>query len=381
MKIALDARWIFPEISGIGAYTQELIRHLALMDRENEYVLFFDREDARARVAALAQLQEAPNFRPHMLPFGIFSARGQIELPRLLRRQGIDVFHSPNYMIPLFAFPRRGGGRVRCVVTIHDVIPLLFPDYAPRARKARLFPLYRRLMREVSVRASVILTDSECSRRDVIRQLRIPPSQEHKVCVVPIGVGPEFRPAAKRSRAPKTVLYVGRLDPYKNVPGVVRTFARVRALHGGEVRLRIVGPQDPRYPEARELARELGVESWIDWAGYVSDGELVAAYQQADVFVLQSKYEGFGLTVLEAMACGTPVVCSRRSSVPEVAGNAAVLVDPDNPDEVAAAVVRILGDAALAADLRDKGIRQAAKFTWGRAGAMTLKVYEHAVKG
>jgi glycosyltransferase involved in cell wall biosynthesis len=389
MKIAIDARWIFPQLSGIGLYTQELIRHLARMDHRNDYVLFFDRQESRQRIAELAKLADAPNFAAEVLPYGVFSPRGQLQLPRLLSRLNVDVFHSPNYMIPFLAFAKksddgavhaRKGQRSRCVVTLHDVIPLLFPTYAPRSKKARLFPIYRRLMIEVGRRSDIILADSATSRTDVIRQLGIPKPRASSVLVVPAGVSPEYQCGARPSGPVRTILYVGRLDPYKNVTGLIEAFAQVRqALPDTDARLKIVGPPDTRYPEARQTAARLGVDRWVEWAGYVDDAGIAAAYQQADVFALLSKYEGFGLPVLEAMACGTPVVCSNRASLPEVAGDAALLVDPEQTSEAAAAITRVLREEPLAASLRERGLRQAAKFTWMRTAAMTLKAYEQAV--
>ena len=380
MNIGIDARWIFPHISGIGTYTQELVRGLAQIDRQNEYVLFFDDRARMQKVAEYARLDIAPNFRTHLLAFGVFSPIGQILLPRVIRSLGLDIFHSPNYMMPLAAFPRRRRGRTRCVVTIHDLIPLLFPHFTPRALKTRLYPLYKRLMIEVGRRADAILTVSESSRRDVIEHLGIPAARQADVIAVPNGVSPEYVPAEKRQAAEKVILYVGRFDPYKNVPALIDTFARVRERSKVPVRLRIVGPADSRYPEAPARARELGLDPFIAWDGYVSDEGLVKAYQNADVFVLLSLYEGFGLTVLEAMACGTPVVCSIRSSLPEVAGSAALMVDPASTEQAADAIVRVLEDAKLAAELREKGVRQAARFAWTRTAVMTLKAYEQVMK-
>ncbi len=386
MKIGIDARWIFAELSGIGAYTRELIRQLALQDAENEYVLFFDDENRMNEVMAGTGASRAARFRAHRLPYGPFSPRGQFELPSLFRELQLDVFHSTNYMIPLFAFPRKWFGArrkgprgPRCVVTIHDVIPLVFPQYAPRSKKARLFPIYRGLMMEIGARADRILTDSQASHDDVIRHLRIPAARHDDVQAIPIGVAPEFKPGERPAPDHKTILYVGRLDPYKNVPGLVRVLSRVRALSSLDVRLKIAGPPDPRYPEAMDLAKELGLHHWIEWTGYLSPYDLVRTYQQADVFALLSKYEGFGLPVLEAMACGTPVVCSRCASLPEVAGDAALLVDPTHIDEAADAILRILNDAALAAALREKGLRQAAQFTWAKTAEATLDAYRRVV--
>ncbi len=379
MKIGIDARWIFAQISGIGTYTQELIRGLAQADRENEYVLFFNDRARAEKVARFARLDLAPNFSMRFVPYGVFSALSQAGLPGIIRKLGLDVFHSPNYMIPFAAFPRRRAGGTRCVVTIHDLIPLLFPQFTPKAMKTRLFPVYKRLMAEVGARADAILTVSESSRLDVIERLGIPPARHGNVVAVPNGVAAEFVPAEKEQAAEKTILYVGRFDPYKNVPALIDAFAKVRGRMQTPVRLRIVGPPDARYPEAQSRARSLGVDPFVTWDGYLSEEGLVKAYQQADVFALLSLYEGFGLTILEAMASGTPVVCGNRSSLPEVAGAAALMVDPADPAQAADAICRILEDPGLAADLRERGVRQAAKFAWTRTAAMTREAYERAM--
>ena len=379
MKIGIDARWIFAQISGIGTYTQELIRGLTQVDLENEYVLFFNDRARAEKVAKYARLDLAPNFSTHFVPYGVFSLFSQLGFPGIIRKLGLDVFHSPNYMIPFAAFPRHRAGGTRCVVTIHDIIPLLFPQFTPKAMKTRLFPVYKRLMAEVGARADSILTVSESSRLDVIERLGIPPSRHGNVVAVPNGVAAEFVPVKKEHAAEKTILYVGRFDPYKNVPALIDVFAKVRGRMQTPVRLKIIGQPDARYPEAQSRARELGVDPFVTWDGYLSEEGLVKAYQQADVFALLSLYEGFGLTVLEAMASGTPVVCSNRSSLPEVAGAAALTVDPADSAQAADAICRILEDSKLAADLRERGVRQAAKFAWTRTATMTRKAYEHAM--
>jgi alpha-1,3-rhamnosyl/mannosyltransferase len=182
----------------------------------------------------------------------------------------------------------------------------------------------------------------------------------------------------RREGAARTILYVGRFDPYKNLPGLIRAFARVREISRQPVRLRVVGSPDPRYPEAQAVAQELKLEHSIDWVGYAGGRSLVKEYQQADVFALLSKYEGFGLTVLEAMACGTPVVCSNRSSLPEVAGSAGVLVDPDDIEAAARAIARVLEDPRYAGELREQGLSQAARFRWTRTAVVTLDAYRKA---
>lgn len=376
MKIVIDARWIFPEISGIGLYTRELVAALAEADRVNEYVLLFDRPELQQRTWAEARLADKPNFRPAVVPWRIFSPAGQLGLPGWLRREDIEVFHSPNYMIPFRAFPRRRPHAIRCVVTIHDLIPLLFPQYTPRALKTRFLFVFKALMREAAARADVILTVSEASRSDIMRLLNA-----RNVVAIPNGVAPQYQPAPPPQNSPKRILFVGRFDPYKNVLGLMAAFDLLRQQIPGAVRLVIAGAPDPRYPEPLNFARQRGLEKDIEWLGYVSGPQLVAAYQQADVFVLPSRYEGFGLPVVEAMACGTPVVCSRVSSLPEVAGDAALLITPDDAAGIALAIRRVLEEPTLAATLREKGLRRAAEFSWRHAAEMTRCVYEQVSGG
>ncbi|MFH0908429.1 MAG: glycosyltransferase family 1 protein, partial [bacterium] len=375
MKIVIDARWIFEELTGIGTYTQELIRHLALADRENSYMLLFDRPDALEHMRQWADLEKAPNFDARLVPYGPFALRGQWEMAGRLKKLGADVYHSTNYMIPLAAFPKHLRHKTRCVITIHDLIPLLFPEYTPRAKKTRMFPIYRRLMMQVGARADVIICPSASTRADVLEALQMPGSRRDRVVVIPEGVSPAFRRDPEARKDGKTILYVGRQDPYKNVPRLIEAFAAVRAQHLPDAHLKIVGPHDERYPEADHRAKELGLADAITWCGYLEEEDLVEAYQRADVFVLPSDYEGFGLPVLEAMACGTPVVCSNVTSLPEVAGDAALMIDPDDTRALAEAIARVLTDAALAEELGRKGPEQAAKFQWARSARETIEAY------
>ena len=381
MKIGIDARWIFREISGIGTYTLELIRHLAQVDGENEYILFFSDPEVRDRTMPGLALPEDGRFVAHTLPFGLFSIANQLRMPSLLRSLGIEVFHSTNYMIPFPAFPRNRRGKIKCLSTLHDLIPLVFPEYVPRSRKKRFFFLYRMLMLEVARRSDVILTVSRNSRDDILKHLRIPASRAADVVVIPEGVSPRFKPLSRGDRRPgqKAVLWVGRADPYKNVEVLIRAFARLREQYRGGLQLKLVGPKDARYPEASRLATELGIEKEVVWAGYLDDEALLKAYQEADLFVLPSLYEGFGLPVLEAMACGTPVICSTKGSLSEVAGTAAIRVQPNDVIGMAEAMKRVLVDSRMAQDLSERGLRHAEKFSWTRTAQMTLNAYRQVM--
>ena len=386
MKIGIDARWIFKELSGIGSYTRELIRHLARLERTHKFVIYFSDPVLRDRTVAETDLGHAPNFSTCLLPFGLFSIRNQLRLPGLLTEAALDVFHSTNYMIPLRAFPRGRSGRIRCVTTIHDLIPLMFPAYAPRAWKRRLFPLYRWLMHEVARRSDLVITDSRSARDDVVRHLHLRPE---RVLAIPLGVLPKFQPPARTdtgvtgwtpgsARAKQTILWVGRADPYKNLVGLIEAFAALRKQYQLPVELRIVGPKDRRYPEASRRAAGLGIAAAVTWLGYLPDDCLLSEYQHADVFVQPSWYEGFGLPVLEAFACGTPVICSNKGSLPEVADGAALIVQPQDMIGLTEAMRRVLTDLRLARDMSARGLRQARKFSWEATARMTLAAYKKA---
>lgn len=376
MRIVIDARWIFPEISGIGTYTLELLRQLASFDRTNEYLLLFETRTAIEAASAITQFNSAPNFRSILFPHGVFSLKSQLLLPPRLIELKTDVYHAPNFMIPIRAFPRNHAGRVRCVVTIHDVIPLIFPDHAPRSKKSRMFAVYKWIMHEVGRRADRIITVSQSSRSDIIQQLHIPAPLHENVVAIYNGVAQNYAPATRQAGKEKSILYVGRMDPYKNVTRVIEAFGLLVNRDKLFCSMTIIGPQDDRYPEARNRARELGLETHIRWLGYVPADDLRRHYQQADVLVLPSRYEGFGLPVLEAMGSGTPVICSNSSSLPEVAGDAAVLVDPDDTEAWREALFNVLSNPRLAEGLQRKGLAQARKFTWETAARETLKVYE-----
>jgi glycosyltransferase involved in cell wall biosynthesis len=295
-------------------------------------------------------------------------------------RAGVALVH-----IPYFAAPLRR--EMPCVVTVHDVIPLLFPAYAGgRAMRA-----YLRLVSAGTRRAAQVIADSDCSRRDAIRVLGLDP---HRVTAIPLAVGGAFGPerddaviAAVRERfglhGKRVIFNVAGLDVRKNVATLLRAFARLRAAGGGDVRLVIGGRAHGNAalsPDPAPLARELGIADAVIFPGAITDTEKVAFYHLADCYAAPSVYEGFGLTPLEAMACGAPVVAADASCTPEVVGDAAMLVSPDDVAGFAAAMQRVLTDTGLARDLRERGARRAAQFTWERTAAATYAVYQQAVR-
>ncbi len=373
MNIVIDARWILAEISGIGLYTRSLVKHLAVTDRSNTYTILFDNPEVQEREVREAGLWRAANVRPKTVPWGPFSLKSQRELPAVLEELKTDVFHAPNFLIPFAAFRRRS--RIACVVTIHDLIPLLFPEYTPRALKTRLHLIYRLAIRESVRRADIVIAPSTSTSQDILKTLL--PADDDRVRVIPEAVDESFHPGPPEERHPRTILFVGRREPYKNLRVLVTAFADL-LKRVPDARLRVIGPPDPRYPDAEQVAADLNIEGSIEWEGYVSGLDLVAAYQQSAVFALPSRYEGFGLPVLEAMACGTPVVCGNRSSLPEVAGKAAILVPPADASSLSHALEKVLTDPALAEDLSSRGLKHAATFSWERMAEATLDAYREA---
>ena len=376
MKICIDARWIFPEISGIGTYTREILSQLTKLDSRNEYLVLFDNVSVRKRIWHETGAESSENFSAVTLDYGVFSVSGQFKLPFLLKKQSVDIYHSPNYMIPFLAFPRNRPGRTRCIVTIHDVIPLLFREHAPKSRKTRLFPLYIRVMRECIARADVIVTDSRASAEDIVDCLLPRRTNSEKVHPIYLGVNSRFKPRREQaSKTDATVLYVGRMDPYKNLETLFRAIAGLTGRISAPLSLVIAGNRDPRYPEISRMPAEFGIEKNVRWTGYLTDDDLLKLYQESSVLAHPSRYEGFGLTILEAMACGLPVVCSNAGPLPEIAGGAAIMVDPEDPGGFADGIMKTLTDPDTASAMKQKGIENAARFTWRKSASELLDLY------
>ena len=358
MKIAIDARkW---RDYGIGTYVRNVVRHLAQIDRETTYLLFCNPADE----SALRDLAE--NFVPVVDSSAGYSLREHISLPLKLRSLGAELLHSPHYVRPLLC-------TIPSVVTIHDCIHLLFPQYLPNRMAFR----YARFVMGSAIRnSSIVFTVSEASRADILRFY--PSTDPAKVHVVPNAIDAELLVdpgEAERERVRERyqirgrfVLFAGNVKPHKNLERLIRAFARVRCQEGNEdLRLVLIGDDVSRYASLRRTADEAGVRQEVRFFGFVPHETLAALYRMATVFAFPSLYEGFGLPPLEAMACGTPVVTSRISSLPEVVGDGALLVDPYNEDDIAQGIARVLDDEDLRARLVARGLERAASYSWARS--------------
>jgi len=358
MKIAIDARkW---RDYGIGTYVRNVVRHLAQLDRETTYLVFCNPADE----STLRDLAE--NFVPVVDSSAGYSVREHVSLPLKLRRLGAELLHSPHYVRPLFC-------TIPSVVTIHDCIHLLFPQYLPNRMAFR----YARYMMGSAIRNSaIVFTVSEASRADILRFH--PATDPAKVHVVPNAIDAELLVdpgEAERERVRERyqirgrfVLFAGNVKPHKNLERLIRAFARVRCQEGNEdLRLVLIGDDVSRYASLRRTADEAGVRQEVRFFGFVPHETLAALYRMATVFAFPSLYEGFGLPPLEAMACGTPVVTSRISSLPEVVGDGALLVDPYSEDDIAQGIARVLDDEDLRARLVERGLERAASYSWARS--------------
>ncbi len=375
MRVGIDVSWVQGAPSGTATYVAGLVEALTRVGPQHEYVLFTRTPAVAGRRPALPELAR-PNVRRVAADAPLTNLRQQVTLPLALRRAGLDLYHAPAYFLPL-------AWRGPSVVGMFDLNFLrLAENWEPGRRLVYLSLLLQAPL--AAHRATRVITLSHASARDLTRLLRIPP---HKIAVIPAAAPAPFHQepdpaqvAQARERYGAFLLAVGVLAPQKNLERVLRAFAQGA---GAEVRLVLVGEPAGAYADAvlRPLARELGVENRVVFVGRTGDATLRALYHAALALLYPSLGEGFGLPIVEAMACGCPVVTSDRSSMPEVAGEAALLVDPYDGAALAGAIERVCTDPALRTSLSARGRARAPHFTWDQAARHTLRCYDEAVKG
>lgn len=301
---------------------------------------------------------------------------GQVQIGRAARRHALELVHDPTGVSPLLLTSARR------VATVHDVIPLIHP--AASTTLDRL--IYHHWLPRAARQLDAIVTVSEHSRRDIIRYLRVDPA---RVYAVPNAVGPRFRPvdpaiAAETARrhgiTQPYILYVGSVEARKNLARLLQAFRQLRDRDACW-QLVVVGASGWKASPNFEAVQRLRLGSSVLFTGYVPDTDLPALYSGADLFVFPSLYEGCGLPVLEAMACGTPVVTSSTSSLPEVAGDAAVLCDPMSAESIADAMLRVLSDPERRGEMAERGILWSRQFSWERTADATLEVYRRVLDG
>jgi glycosyltransferase involved in cell wall biosynthesis len=374
MHIGIDAHAIGAQQGGNETYIRNLIKSLAEIDGENRYTIYL----ANARAAGQWREEFASqhrNFSVRLLPPPTPLVRVPVFLAYELFRRPVDVLHV-QYTAPPFC-------RVPVIATIHDLAFERMPETFTRRGSFQL----KLTVRRTAKKAARVATVSEYSRQDLLNIYKLP---SEKVVVTYNGIETHFTPhqaapdEAERIRgrygiARDYLLAVGSLQPRKNLVRLIRAYAKLRGERQDfGHQLVIVGR---KLWLAHEIFDEVKKQRWAEdviLTGYVADEDLPALYRAAGAFVYPSLFEGFGLPPLEAMACGTPVVTSNVSSLPEVTEDAALLIDPNDESALANALIEIVGNTRLRAELREKGIAQAGKFTWREAAEKTLRLYQES---
>jgi glycosyltransferase involved in cell wall biosynthesis len=362
MRYAIDAHAIGRHLTGNEVYVRSLLNAFANIDKTSEFI-------------AYVSLPEAENWIPERFQVRRVSAnpfeRLGYQLSRLMKKEPPALLHV-QYTAPLFC-------PVPVVTSIHDVSFIEHPEYFTNFRRRQLEFTVSRTART----AARIITVSEFSRTAIAQAYSLDPE---RITVVPNAANPFFRVTnreASQKRVRETfqfdepfVLSVGDLQPRKNHIGLIEAFSRLIKSRQLPHRLVIAGQDTWFGDRVREAARDSGVEDRISFTGFVSDEDLLRLYNACDCFVFPSLYEGFGIPILEAMACGRAVACSSTSAMPEVADGAGLLFDPTRPDEIARAIRDILIDGELRSRMERLGLQRAAAFSWQRSAQLTLQVYE-----
>jgi len=368
MRIGMDARLVYYSQAGIGQYILHLVRWLAQIDGANEYVLLQSRKDR-------SNLIEQANFRRVSLWTPSHHRLERYALPAEIARLGLDVMHSPDFIPPFRA-------TCRTVITVHDLAFLLYPQFLT-PESARYYSQIDQAVR----RTDHIIADSENTRQDLLKLLGAPAD---KVSVVYLAANPIYRPlplAQARQRVAEKfglnndfVLFVSTIEPRKNLPTLLRAYRQLLDAYKLDVELVLVGGPGWLYDEVPTLVEKLRLTHKAHFLGRVPDDELLYLYNAAGLVAHPAVYEGFGLPPLEAMACGTPVIVSNSSSLPEVVGDAGVLVEATDVDAWAAALWRVLTDDTLREELSQKALARAGYFSWERTARQTLRIYHQVAE-
>ncbi len=360
MKIAIAA--VLRTIGGPRTYAYNLINALSKIDKENEYLILTDNTEPLVTVERF-QNRTLIKTSIYKLQFPIFNS------------YDVDLYHNTKNALPLFT-------RTKSVVTIHDMAPFLFPESFTVMQRMHL----RFHFKHAAKKAEKVITVSEQSRRDIINILGV---KETKVVSIPNGVSDEFyriddteRLEAIRVKyglAKNIILCVSTLQPRKNIDVAIRAFSQLKRQKDIPHQLVIVGRTGWLWKDIVVLVSELNLQKDVVFVGAVEDEQLPLFYNLAEVFLNPSSYEGFGLTCLEAMACGVPVIATNVSSFPEVVGDAGILVTPKNIEELAHAMVDVLYNNSLKDELIKKGFERAKRFSWAQTAEKTLGVYKEVI--
>jgi alpha-1,3-rhamnosyl/mannosyltransferase len=377
MKVAIDGRMLLPEMTGAGRYLMGLASALAKQREGDDFELWLQE--------GLPSAHPVWSIQTERLRLGTIAARqmqvrAQWIVPREVKRRRPDLFHYPHFDLPWAT-----GGEI--VATIYDLKYVARPEFFPHL--AAIKRLGIRMMTSYTCRrARQIITISQHTARDLQARLKV---SHEKITPIPLGVEERFfcprtpektHDFRQRSQLIRPyLLFVGERRPHKNIPGVIQAFATFRKVGGKDYQLIIAGKPYADYRLPEQMVEDLDLQGSVRFIDYVADEDLPLLYGEAEAVVLLSFYEGFGLPILEAMACGTPVVASDTTSLPEAVGEAGWLVPPGNPEIAAMALRQAVFDGEMRSEYISRGQDRARMFTWERCAKRTIEVYHKAVNG
>ena len=375
MRIGVDARLIHHQPAGIGKYTQNLLQSFAKQQSEVIQGLNFNFRVFQHR-RHVRPIVEHPNFERVTLYSPVQTKMERFSLPLELLLHPVDLLHCPDFIPPRYT-------SVPSVITVHDLAFLHWPHFLTESSAA----YYGQVDRCVH-RAKHVIVPSQSTKQDLVRLLGVP---DDHVSVIYEAANPQFRPLplqetrqaiTKKYNLPQQyILYVGTVEPRKNIEGLLHAFRHlIDKYNVSDTALVIAGGFGWLYDEILEIVEELNLGNLVQFLGRVPDADLCPLYVGAQCHVHVAHYEGFGLTPLESMACGTPTIVSNVSSLPEVVSDAALLVDPGEVEEIAIAMHRLLTNDDLHGELREKGFQRAAFFSWDEAARQTLLVYQRVLE-
>jgi len=364
MKIGICAEMIGTGHGGPESYIFNLVKSLMELDKENVYNLYVVRKDV------LKNINVPCNFRAS--PIGLYNSwiRNLIIMPFKSLIEPVDILHVQNVVHPCY--------RGKLIATIHDLSFEIFPETFTKAMQFRLSKLVRR----TASKADAVLTVSQNTKKDLINLYGIRPEKieviynSHDRIYRPVK-GHEMLDTIKRKYGliEKFILYVGALQPRKNLVGLIKAWDILRKKYGLKIKLVVVGKEAWLSSEIMKAIKNIKYSQDIIYTGYIPKEELPFVFNAADLFVFPSFYEGFGLVVLEAMACGIPVITSNNSSLPEVVGDAGMLIDPNNCEEIAEAMYKVLAEPELKESMIEKGMKRSESFSWKYTAEKTLEIY------
>lgn len=378
MRIAIDYTAAIRQGAGVGQYVRNLVDALLAEDHDNQYTLL-----TSGRPTKEHPFPTGPNVRGRsiFIPdryLNILWYRWRLPLNATLFSGQVDIYHGPDFALPPL------GKKLRKVVTVHDLAFLEHPEYAVPELVAYL----KKIVPEAVAAADVVAAVSEATRQGLMQHFHTP---AEKITVVPIGVASHFRRITdpillgatqhKYGLKHPLVLGVGTLEPRKNHLNLIKAFARATRTKNGPAMLAIAGGKGWLYEETQRVVADLKLENKVRFLGRVSDLELITLYSMADIFAFPSFFEGFGIPPLEAMACGAPIITSDTSSLPEVVGDAAILVNPHDIDALSHAITRLIDNEGLREELRQKGFQRIQHFSWPQTARKMLAVYQRLYEG